>query len=239
MPSDLQIPLALTIPGQRFAIHVHHLQFDAENGPPLTGALLLLLLCRERVMFAQRCVDGADGRCFGHSPGVGQCNAVITLKGLGHRRRQRGAADQRTFKFRQPDLCPAHRRQQAGPDHRHAKPHRHLLGGQQLQQAVAIEVRPRQHQPRADHGGDKRRPPRVDMEHRHHRQQAVLRRYAGGVRLVAAQGVQDQRTMGIQHPFRPAGGSRGVAERSRSQFIELRPAIVCHPLLQQIVIKQQ
>ena len=100
VPSDLQIPLALTIPGQRFAIHVHHLQFDAENGPPLTGALLLLLLCRERVMFAQRCVDGADGRCFGHSPGVGQRNAVITLKGLGHRRRQRGAADQRTFKFR-------------------------------------------------------------------------------------------------------------------------------------------
>ncbi len=134
----------------------------------MVGALLLLLLCRERVMFAQRCVDGADGRCFGHSPGVGQRNAVITLKGLGHRRRQRGAADQRTFKFRQPDLCPAHRRQQAGPDHRYAKPHRHLLGGQQLQQAVAIEVRPRQHQPRADHGGDKRRPPRVDMEHRHH-----------------------------------------------------------------------
>lgn len=34
VPSDLQIPTALTIPGQRFAIHVHHLQFDAENGPP-------------------------------------------------------------------------------------------------------------------------------------------------------------------------------------------------------------
>ncbi len=110
-------------------------------------------------MFAQRCVDGADGRCFGHSPGVGQCNAVITLKGLGHRRRQRGAADQRTFKFRQPDLCPcasppASRPRSPGTH----KPHRHLLGGQQLQQAVAIEVRPRQHQPRADHGGDKRRP---------------------------------------------------------------------------------
>lgn len=45
--------------------------------------------------------------------------------------------------------------------------------------------------------------------------------------------------MGIQHPFRPAGGSRGVAERSRGQFIERRPAIVYGPLLQQIVIKQQ
>ncbi len=43
-----------------------------------------------------------------------------------------------TVKYMQPDLCPAHRSQQAGPDHRYAKPHRHLIGGHQLQQAVAI-----------------------------------------------------------------------------------------------------
>ncbi|MCS5946272.1 hypothetical protein LNP25_19330 [Klebsiella variicola subsp. variicola] len=34
------------------------------------------------------------GDVSGHSPGVGQFNAVITLKGLGYRRRQRGAANQ-------------------------------------------------------------------------------------------------------------------------------------------------
>ena len=190
-------------------------------------------------MFAQRRVDGADGRSLGHPPGMNQRNIIIAAEDFNHRRRQRRPADKRSFKMRQANIRFTQRGKQTGPDDRNAEGDADLLFAQQPQQAVAVQIRPRQNQASARHRGNKRRAPGIDVEHRHHRQQRVLCRYTGRIRLIAAQRMQYQRAVGIQHPFRLPRGPGGIAQRGWRIFAHLGPAIRRIRFSDQLIKKQQ
>ena len=86
---------------------------------------------------------------------MNQRNIIIAAEDFNHRRRQRRPADKRSFKMRQANIRFTQRGKQTGPDDRNAEGDADLLFAQQPQQAVAVQIRPRQNQASARHRGNK------------------------------------------------------------------------------------
>ena len=90
---------------------------------------------------------------------------------------------------------------------------RDALGRQQVEQARRIEVRAGEHQLGADHRGDVRQAPRVDVEHRHDRQQRVGARQVEAVGQRRGERVEQRRAVAVHHALGHPGGAARVAGR--------------------------
>mmetsp|Transcript_23288 Transcript_23288/g.40259 ORF Transcript_23288/g.40259 Transcript_23288/m.40259 type:complete len:252 (+) Transcript_23288:163-918(+) len=170
-----QIALGHAVARQFIAVRVHDLEVHAPGWPPLVLAQGILVFKRQIGMFGQRLVRRAQGRHLRHAPGVDQLNPVSIAERGDHRGRTGRPAHDRALEalqLRPAGLC---RTQKAEPNGRHAKGNIDAICVDQSDQGRAIQPRPRQHHPRADHRAGIRRAPGVYMKHRHHRQHHVAR----------------------------------------------------------------
>ena len=115
--------------------------------------------------------------------------------------------------------------EQRQPDGRHACGRRDLLLLVEFVQAGAVELRAGENNLAADQRRRIGESPCVDMEHRHHRQQAIARRQVEHVRGHDRVAVEHRRAMAVQHALRIAGRARGVTETRSGAFVESRPIV--------------
>ncbi|MNY08253.1 hypothetical protein D3C86_1410980 [compost metagenome] len=129
--------------------------------------------------------------------------------------------------------------QQALPYGGYAGRERHLLGFEQFKQRFPVQRRSRKDQLGADHARDVRKSPSIDMEHRHDGHDGVACRAAQRIGQRGRIGVQQRRSMAVQHPFRVARGAGGVAQRAGCFLVERRPGVVRRTLRDQVFVAQQ
>ena len=116
----------------------------------------------------------ADRAHLRHAPGVANGDAVILLEGADHVGRTGRAANADEFERRELLVLLAQVLQQAEPNGRHGRRHRHLLGLEEIVDGGAVEPWPRHHHARAAHRAGEREAPRIGVEHRHHRQNRIV-----------------------------------------------------------------
>jgi hypothetical protein len=129
--------------------------------------------------------------------------------------------------------------QEALPDGRHAGRTGHLLRLEEIEQRLAIECPARKHELGADHRRHVRQPPGIDVEHRHHRQDAVSRRQVQRIRQRRRHRMQDGGPMAVEHALRVARGAGRVAHRRGGVLVELRPGKVVRRGSKQVLVAQQ
>ena len=225
-PAHHQVTKGTAIARQFPAFAVHDLHVDAEDRPPLLEQeLFLVIRTHARVLGLER-GKTAERAHFGHAPRMDAAHAVAVAELAQHRWRAGGTANHDTVEARELQLVLTHVGKQAEPDRGHALRHRDLFRLEEFVDALSVQLRAGQHELGAVHRGEIRRTPGIHMEHRHHRQDHVLRRGTAYIGQRRAERVQHGRAVGVEHALRIAGGARGVAQAGRSEFIEHRPGVV-------------
>ncbi len=225
-PAHQQVAAALAVPGQLPSVGVDDFHVDAEDRPTLLEQNLALLLGWQRELGIFQCTHGAQGRHFGHAPGVQHRHPVALAEGLDHGRRtgrtpNYGALE--AAEFQPPGL---HVVEQHLPDRRHTGGHADLLALQQFVDRLAIERRAGKHQLAAHRGGRIRNAPGVDVKHRHHRQHAVARAQVERIGQSSRISMQQGRAVRIQRGLGVAGGAAGVAHAGGGVLVEIGPVVV-------------
>ena len=168
--------------------------------------------------------DRPERRHLGHPPRVEDVEPVALLEPANHRKR-RGAPThrnraQRAQVVRAGTLVEL--LQQAEPHGGHACRQRHAFPHEQVEHARRVEVRPRKHLVGAEERRRKRQPPRVDVEHRHNRQDRVVLADRQRVAQPERERVQHDGPVRVEHALRPPGRPRRVAHRRRVELVDLR-----------------
>ena len=99
----------------------------------------------------------------------------------------------------------------------------HLLAVHHGQDRSRIKVAPGHDQRAARHRHAKGIAPGIDVEHRHHRHDAIDRTQAGDVTAAQHQGMYEDRAMGIKRPLGPPRCPRGIAQPGGGTLVEARP----------------
>jgi hypothetical protein len=167
------------------------------------------------------------------------CTLVGLLERLDHGRRARRTADHRAPHRREAQIVGLHVGQQALPYGGHAGRHGHALGFEEVVQRLSVKPRAGEYQLRTDHAGDVGNAPGIDMEHRHHRQDAVA---GGTVQRIGQRGgkrVEQGGAMAVQRALGVAGGTGGVTQRGSRVLIELRPVEFRRAFGDQVFVAKQ
>jgi hypothetical protein len=234
-----QLARGLAVARQLLAVVADDLHVDAEHGAALLGLHRHALFGAQSFVLGLERAGRAERAHLGHSPGVQHLHAVAFLEGLHHRGRACRAADDGAAHGAELQVVRLDVGEQALPDRRHAGRDRDVLAFEQVVQRLAVEPRTRKDELGADHAGDVRQSPGVDVEHRHHRQHRVARRALQGVGKGRRVGVQHRRAVAVQGALRIAGRSRRVAERRRGVLVELGPLERVARAVDQILVAEQ
>ncbi len=233
----MQIAEGLAVPRQLVAVAVDDLHLHAVDGAALALEHLLPGFVRQAVVLAHQLAGGAQRRHLGHAPGVDHLHAE-RIERADHGRRARRAADHRTAERRKLQALALHVLQQAEPHRRHAGGEAHLLLLEQFVQRGAVQLRPRKHQLGAHQRHRIRQAPGIDVEHRHHRQDHVLRRAAQRIGQRRPIRMQHGGAVRIQRPLRIAGRARRVAQAGGGVLVEQRPGVLGALRGQQVFVAQ-
>ena len=236
-PANLELAGGTAVPW-RFPLGAHHAQLDKRRGPALLGADFVFFFVRPIFHVRLQQAGGAQRRGLGHPPQVNDAHA-IAVEPPHHVHRRRGAAAGDAHFLRE---FPAagiffERVQHAQPNRGHAAGNGHALVLNQVQDAFGIQVRSRQHQPRACHHAGERQAPGIGVKHGGHRQNRVL--MSDGKRILYGLGkrVQHNGAMRIGHSLGLTGGARGVAHGGSIVFVHGRvDEIVAGTLEKRLVI---
>ncbi len=236
-PANLELARRPAVP-RRFPFGAHHAQLDKRRRPALLGADFVFFFVRPIVHVRLQQSGGSQRRGLGHPPQMNDAHAVA-VEPPHHVHRRRGAAAGDAHFLRK---FPAagiffERVQHAQPNRGHAAGNGHALVLNQVQDTFGIQVRSRQHQPRACHHAGKRQAPGVGVKHGGHRQNRVL--MSDGKRILHALGerVQHNGAMRIDHSLGLTGGARGVAHGHSVVFVHYRvDEIVAGTLEKRLVI---
>ena len=182
-----------------------------------------------------------ERRRLGHAPGVDHAEPVPLLEPLDHRlRRGRAADDHGLDRGGVPGARVAIQLvEDAQPDGGNPGGERHLLVLEQLEQALGVEVGPREDLLRPHHGGGEGQAPGVHVEHGDHREHGVAEREAERVGQRGHHRVQDQRTVGVDDALGASGGARGVAEPGRLPLLEVREGEGVHLRLDHLLVVER
>ena len=199
-------------------------QVDAEERPALLAFQREARLLVQLLVLRQQHAGGAHRAHLGHAPGVDHAGAVLLLPRHDHRRRARRAADHHLLHRRQLLALRADVREQRHP-HRRARragcsPVRVSISSSRL---VGSSPGPGQHELRSGHRRRVGHAPRVDVEHRHHRQRDIGGADAERVGHADGVGVNDGRAVRVQHALRESRRARRVAQRRGGVLVEGRP----------------
>ena len=126
--------------------------------------------------------------------------------------------------------------QQHQPDGRHRRGERHLLGIEHFVDRGAVHLAARHDQLRADHRAALGQTPGIGVEHRHDRQDDVLRRDAHRVRHAGDHRVQHVRAVAVEHALGIAGRAGRVAHAGRGVLVELLPGEIAVGLGQPLLV---
>ncbi len=169
--------------------------------------------------------DRADRARLGHPPSVQHVDPAgaeaLDHPAPGRRPAGRGHPQRR---HRGAGLVPV--RQKPQVDRGDAAVEGHTLGVHELGEAGAVQARSGQDQLVAAHRRAVWDPPRVDVEHRHHRQHRFARADAERAGHRRAVRVEDGRPVGVDHALRVARGPRRVADARGRVLVERRPCEV-------------
>jgi hypothetical protein len=190
-------------------------------------------------MLAFELREAADRAHLGHAPGMQHLDAVFLLEALGHRRRRGRAADRQPLQRREAQAVLGHIVQQTEPHRRHTGAHRHLLGLEQLVEALRVERSAGEHRFGADQHHRIGQAPGIHMEHGHDRADDVARREVEAVGQRRAVGMQHRGAMLVESAFWIAGRARGVAERGGEPLVEYRPGEIVAFRREQILIAER
>ena len=221
-----QIAERLAVPRQLAAVRIDNLHVDAEYRPALLRLHLVECIATELRMLCPRCAQRAKRTQLRHPPSVHGGDVVALFEGAQHRRRQRSASHDRASHGGKLELVLVHVIEQTLPDGGNTGRHRHLLRLDQLVERLAIQCGARENQLRAAQRRAVGDLPGVDVEHRHHGKNRVARRKIHHIRPRDGKGVQQRRTVAVQHALGVAGRARRVAQRRGHLFVELRPDVL-------------
>ena len=222
-PLHQQVAKGLAVIGQGLAIGIDDLHVDTEDHTTLLGLhRILRLLVGIDVLGLER-GDRAERAHLGHAPGVQHLDAEILLERPDHRGRAGRTADHRGAQRGELQLGFLHVIEQSQPDRGHTRAHRDLFVLEHLVQALAVEVLAGEDELRPGERAAVRQAPRVDVEHRHHREDAVGRREVERIRQGGGVGVQHRTAMAVEDALGIARRSRGVAQARGGLFVEGRP----------------
>ena len=130
--------------------------------------------------------------------------------------------------------------QQVREDRRHAAHQRGALRGDQAGERLGAQEAVRQDQVGAGERRAVRQPPRVDVEHRHDREHAVLASQTEPVAHERRRRMQADRAVRVEHPLGVARRPARVAERGGLALVELGVVEVPSPgRLEQISLSAQ
>ena len=164
-----------------------------------------------------------DRAHLGHAPGVPHLDAVVVLERADHLGRARRTADSDELQRRQSLALLAQVLQQAQPDSRHGRGHRHLLGFEDVVDRGAVELGSRHDHAGSAHQAGQRQTPGIGVEHRHDRKHRIIGVQRQDLGPGRHHRVQDVRTVRVEHPLRVAGGAGGVAKARRRALVEFGP----------------
>ena len=153
---------------------------------------------------------------LGHAPALQHARAVAG-EAADQRFRHSRAADDHAHAWRQAIALGVgiEQLQDRDPDRRHAERVRGLFEHEQVDEIGRAEMRTGKDQLDAHHRRAVRNAPAVGVEHRRHRQDAVLGGEIPVIGLVRDQRVQHHRAVRVHDAFRPAGRAGRVAHRDR------------------------
>ena len=225
-PADLELAHRLVVPRDLVAVGVLRAQLDERERNALHLDVVELLRPLLVLQGPGEVADRRDRRRLRHAPAVDDREVVPRLVRVDHRPRRRRAAAEHALEPGEVPLAGirVELREDAKPDRRHARRPRHLLLLERVEQALAVEVRARVDDVRADHRREVRVAPRVRVEHRHHRQERVglgermAERRARG----DAERVEDRRAVRVDDALRHARRAARVAHGRGLVLVELR-----------------
>jgi hypothetical protein len=154
---------------------------------------------------------------------VPDLDAELVLEGLDHCARASRAADDDPLQRAGPSAGGAQIANQANPQRRHAERNRHGFCLDQLGKCCAVQARAGEQQPRSSQRRRIGDAPGIGVKHRCGRQHAVCFRKPGDIGQGNSKGVQDLRTMTVEHALGIARRSRRVAKRGGGVLVEVRP----------------
>ena len=140
-----------------------------------------------------------------------------------HADRHGRAADQGAAHRRHPELVLGAVVEQGEPHRRHARAQRHLLLVQQFVDRSAVELGAGEDKLGAADRAGIDEAPGVGVEHRHHRQDRIVRGHAEHGARAHHHRVDDGRAVRVEHALGIARRARGVAERRGGLLVEVRP----------------
>ncbi|MNM81275.1 hypothetical protein D3C81_932710 [compost metagenome] len=208
---------------QVIAVGIDNAHLDTKHRPALFRPLCQLFVGRQACVLRQQAALGTKRARFGHAPGMAHFHAKALHERPDQRGRHGGATDHTASHGRRPAVVLFHMLRQAKPDGRNARAARDALCLHQLEQACAIQPRPRQYQLASVDGCRIRDTPGIDVEHRHHRQHAVMRRERKRIGKAQRKTVENGGPVRVKHALRVARRARRIAKRAGCALVELRP----------------
>ena len=95
--TNQQIAIRGAVPGQFVTVVVDNLHINAVDDAALFFEFGLFISLRQFLVMAEQGTGGAEGRHFGHAPGMNDFDAVLATQSFHHRRRTRRATDHRAL----------------------------------------------------------------------------------------------------------------------------------------------
>ena len=238
-PAHIHVTGGRAVPGQFDAVFAHDLHVHAVDRAALRGHHRQALFGRLPHVRRLECGDRADRAHLGHAPGVDHLHVVVVEERLDHRRRAGRAADGAAAHGAELQAVGFDIGQQPLPYRGHAGRERHLLGFEEFVQRLAVQPRAGEDELGASHRRHVDQAPGVDVEHRHHRQDAVLGRGVEHVGRGADDGVQHRAAVAVEHALGVARGARGVAQAGGGVLVEAGPLITFVLSCQQVFVAHQ
>ncbi len=218
--AHLELAHRLAVPRDE-ALLAARTDLDEGDRRALLGALVVRGGSLEAYLLADRARHRPDRAHLRHAPAVRDVEAVPLGERLDHRPRRRCAANGHRP---HPREVPALRVRVEGledphPDRRHAGADRHPLLDERVEQALRVEMRPREHLLGADERAREREAPCVRVEHRDDRQHGVA--LVGAEEPGGGQRVDRDRAVRVDDALRQPGGPAREAHRRGSALVDV------------------
>ena len=210
-PFDQQVACGDTVPGQILALGANDFHVNAVNAAPLFEANLHLLLGRQTQVFVFQGAQRAQGAHLGHAPSMQHLDPIVVFEGVDHGRWAGRAPNHGALQGAEAQAFGPHVAEHHLPHRGHACGKGDTLGFNQAVDRCAVQRRPRKHQFGTHHGGAVGNAPGIDVEHRHHGQDAVPGRHAHHIGQSRGIRMKNGGAMAVHGRFGVARGAAGVA----------------------------